>query len=72
MANLIYGITAFIALVSVILICVAIYLLCVHCQQNKKVVIGGKEYYVRPPSVTGSETSRDLIGATKSRDSDFS
>jgi len=61
MENLIYGITAFIGLVAFLLLCVAIYLLCAHCHQNKKVVIDGKEYYVRPPSIGGSETSRDLI-----------
>lgn len=72
MTNLIYGISAFIGLVAFILCCVAIYLLCVHCQQNRKVVIGGKEYYMRPPSIAGSETSRDLMGVTKSRDSDMS
>ena len=72
MTNLIYGITAFIGLVAFVLCCVAIYLLCTHCQQNRKVVIGGKEYYARPPSATGSETSRDLMGLTKSRDSELS
>lgn len=75
MTNLIYGITAFIALVAFILCCVAIYLLCSHCHQNRKVVVNGKEYFARPPSapsVTGSETSRDLMGLTKTRDSDMS
>ena len=49
MANFIYGITAFIALVAFILICGAIYQLCEHFKQNKKVVVGGREYYVKPP-----------------------
>ena len=70
MTNLIYGITAFIGLVAFILCCVAVYLLCQHCHQNKKViVISGKEYYVRPPSGgSGSETSRDLINGPASKD----
>ena len=72
MENLIYGITAFIGLVAFVLLCVAIYLLCAHCHENKKVVVDGKEYYVRPPSITGSETSRDLIQQSKSRNSDMS
>ena len=61
MKNLIYGITAFLAIVALVLLIYAIYLLCVHCQQNRKVVIGGVEYYASPPSIGGSETSRDLI-----------
>jgi hypothetical protein len=69
MKNLIYGITAFLAIVALVLLIYAIYLLCVHCQQNRKVVIGGVEYYASPPSIAGSETSRDLIAL---RDSDLS
>ena len=65
---------AFIGLVAFILCCIAIYQLCSHFKQNKKVVIGGKEYYAKPPAGYGasSDTARELIGATRSRDSDLS
>lgn len=66
MKNLIYGITAFLGIVALVLLCYATYLLCIHCQQNKKVVIGGVEYYASPPSIAGSETSRDLIALRES------
>ena len=68
MANFIYGITAFITLVAVVLIIIATYQLCTHLRQNRKVMIGGREFYAKPPTGYGSETTRDLMGQARIRD----
>ena len=65
MANFIYGITAFISLVTIVLIFIATYQLCTHLRQNRKVMIigggGGRSIYGRKTAGYGSETARELM-----------
>ena len=64
MANFIYGITAFISLVTIVLIFIATYQLCTHLRQNRKVMIiggGGRGIYGRKTAGYGSETARELM-----------
>lgn len=57
----------FLGLIALLLLIYATWLLCDHCKTNKKVMVGGKEYFKKADVV--EETSRDLIGKSKGRES---
>ena len=61
MANFIYGITAFISLVAIVLIIIATYEMCTLLRRNRKVMVGDREFYRKSQAGYGSETTRDLM-----------